>query len=133
MSPSKKCLIIGLFNDRIVGEPVTRSIEVNSFNKDFHVSFTQAEIEHGEIFYNYTNSKNPREELPAISVFYKDTNGEIFHSYSCYARGLDMLNGAYHFMDIVTKRSRSSQSGLWYVLAKASRTVRRRIANFVTD
>jgi predicted dithiol-disulfide oxidoreductase (DUF899 family) len=43
------------------------------------------------------------EELPGISVFYKDDDGSIFHTYSCYARGLDMMNAAYHWLDLVPK------------------------------
>ena len=43
------------------------------------------------------------EELPGISVFYKDDDGSIFHTYSCYARGLDMMNAACHWLDLVLK------------------------------
>ncbi len=43
------------------------------------------------------------EEQPGISVFYKDDDGRIFHTYSCYSRGLDMMNGAYHWLDLVPK------------------------------
>jgi predicted dithiol-disulfide oxidoreductase (DUF899 family) len=42
-------------------------------------------------------------ELPGISVFFKDADGKVFHTYSCYARGLDMLNTAYHYLDLVPK------------------------------
>ena len=75
----------------------------NDFNRDYHVSFTPEEIEKGEMFYNYQMSKFPSEEAPGVSVFYKKEQGEIFHTYSCYARGLDMLNGAYHYIDLVPK------------------------------
>lgn len=75
----------------------------NEFNRDYHVSFTPEELEKGEMCYNYKLGKFPSEEGPGISVFYKDTNGAIFHTYSCYARGLDMLNGAYHFLDLAPK------------------------------
>ena len=75
----------------------------NDFNGDYHVSFTPEELEKGEMHYNYKLGKFPSEEAPGISVFYKDTNGAIFHTYSCYARGLDMLNGAYHFLDLAPK------------------------------
>ncbi|MDH3688759.1 MAG: DUF899 domain-containing protein [Gammaproteobacteria bacterium] len=73
------------------------------FNYDSHVSFTPDEMERGEMFYNYRVGKFPSEEAPGISVFYKNEQGEVFHTYSCYARGLDMLNGAYHYMDLVPK------------------------------
>ena len=73
----------------------------NDFNRDYHVSFTPEEMQKGEMYYNYTTTKFPAEEAPGISVFYRDEAGGIFHSYSCYARGLDMLNGAYHYLDLV--------------------------------
>ena len=75
----------------------------NDFNRDYHVSFTPDEMQKGEMFYNFRINKFPSEEGPGISVFHKDTQGEIFHTYSTYGRGLDMLNGAYHFMDIAPK------------------------------
>ena len=75
----------------------------NDFNSDYHVSFTPDEMEKGEMYYNYQISKFPSEEAPGVSVFYKSEQGEIFHTYSCYARGLDMLNGAYHYMDLAPK------------------------------
>jgi predicted dithiol-disulfide oxidoreductase (DUF899 family) len=73
------------------------------FNFDFHVSFTPDEMEKGAMNYNYENRKFPSEEAPGISVFYKNEQGEVFHTYSCFSRGLDMLNGAYHYMDLAPK------------------------------
>ena len=74
------------------------------FNRDFHVSFTPEEIESGNMYYNYQTGKRfPSSEAPGISVFYKDETGAIYHTYSCYARGLDMLNGAYHLLDLAPK------------------------------
>jgi predicted dithiol-disulfide oxidoreductase (DUF899 family) len=75
----------------------------SDFNHDYHVSFTPDEVKRGELFYNYQIRSFPSEEAAGISVFYKDDQGEIFHTYSCYARGLDMLNGAYHYMDLAPK------------------------------
>ncbi len=75
----------------------------NDFNHDYHVSFSSDEMEKGEAFYNFINSKVPSEEMPGISVFFKNRQGDVFHTYSCYARGLDLLNGAYNFMDLVPK------------------------------
>ena len=74
----------------------------NDFNRDFHVSFTPQEMQ-GEVYYNYGMQKFPSEEAPGISVFCRNPEGEVFHTYSCYARGLDMLNGAYHYLDLVPK------------------------------
>ena len=75
----------------------------NDFNYDYRVSFRSEQSSSGEIYYNYAPRKTAMEELPGISVFYKDDDGTIFHTYSCYARGLDMLNGAYHWLDLTPK------------------------------
>jgi len=73
------------------------------FNRDYQVSFTPEVMEKGAMYYNYGMNKFPMEEAPGISVFYQDKDDSIFHTYSCYARGLDMLNGAYHYLDLVPK------------------------------
>jgi predicted dithiol-disulfide oxidoreductase (DUF899 family) len=75
----------------------------NDFNHDYHVSFAPEQLAQGEVIYNYRLVKNSMSELPGISVFHKDPAGAIFHTYSCYARGLDMLNVAYHYLDLVPK------------------------------
>ena len=75
----------------------------SDFNRDNHVSFTSEEMEKDEMFYNFRISKFPSEEAPGISVFYTNEQGDVFHTYSCYSRGLDMLNGAYHYLDLVPK------------------------------
>jgi len=75
----------------------------NDFNRDYHVSFTTEEQEKGEVYYNYKMGRPFSSEGPGVSVFFKDESGNIFHTYSCYARGLDMLNGAYHSLDLVPK------------------------------
>lgn len=75
----------------------------SDFNRDYHVSFTPEEREKGEVYYNYGTSRFFSSEGPGVSVFFKDANGDIFHTYSSYARGLDMLNGAYHHLDLVPK------------------------------
>jgi predicted dithiol-disulfide oxidoreductase (DUF899 family) len=75
----------------------------SDFNYDYHVSFTPDEIAAGEGYYNYAMQRNSMTELPGISVFCKDPAGTVFHTYSCYARGLDMMNAAYHYLDLVPK------------------------------
>jgi predicted dithiol-disulfide oxidoreductase (DUF899 family) len=75
----------------------------NDFNRDYHVSFTEDEMAQGEVYYNYAMTEFPSEEAPGISVFYKDPDGAVFHTYSAYARGLDMLVGAYTWLDLVPK------------------------------
>jgi predicted dithiol-disulfide oxidoreductase (DUF899 family) len=73
----------------------------NDFNRDYHVSF--APEEQKTAVYNYTASGFGASEAPGLSVFAKDEAGGIFHTYSCYARGLDTLNGAYQLLDLVPK------------------------------
>ncbi|MCZ6502901.1 MAG: DUF899 domain-containing protein [Gammaproteobacteria bacterium] len=68
----------------------------NSFNSDFKVSFPDQDTG----FYNYREA-SVMEELPGLSVFFKDEKGDIFHTYSCYARGLDPLNATYQMLDLV--------------------------------
>jgi predicted dithiol-disulfide oxidoreductase (DUF899 family) len=75
----------------------------NDFNRDYYVSHTAEELAKGEAYYNYTRQKPYASEAPGISVFFKDCEGAVFHTYSCYARGLDMLNGAYHYLDLLPK------------------------------
>lgn len=74
----------------------------SDFNHDFQVSFTPEEMARGESTYNYAPAKIPSEELPGLSVFYKDGDG-VFHTYSAYARGLDILAGTYNFLDMAPK------------------------------
>jgi predicted dithiol-disulfide oxidoreductase (DUF899 family) len=73
------------------------------FNTDYHVSSAPEQLAQGEVLYNYAARKTSMSELPGISVFCKAPDGTIFHTYSCYARGLDMLNVAYHYLDLVPK------------------------------
>ena len=80
------------------------------FNHDFYVTFTPDEVAAGTAFHNYVPQKPPLSEIVGISVFYKDTSGSIFHTYSCYSRGVDTLNGAYHYLDLAPKgRDESDQ------------------------
>lgn len=79
------------------------SSEGSDFNFDYGVSFTKEELDKSELPYNYTVMTEKRyqtEELPGLSVFYKDPSGQIFHTYSTYARGLDRFIGAYQFLDV---------------------------------
>jgi predicted dithiol-disulfide oxidoreductase (DUF899 family) len=75
----------------------------NDFNFDYHVSFTKEDEKKDEAYYNYEVGEFISDELPGLSVFYKDENGNIFHTYSAYARGLDQLVGTYNFLDLVPK------------------------------
>jgi predicted dithiol-disulfide oxidoreductase (DUF899 family) len=73
------------------------------FNFDYGVSFTPEALATGEATYNYAKRTTTMTELPGVSVFFKDKSGQIFHTYSCYARGLDLLNGAYNYLDLTPK------------------------------
>ena len=75
----------------------------SDFNYDYHVSFSPEERAKGKVQYNYDQVEFPSEEGPGLSVFLKDENGNIFHTYSSYARGLDVLVGAYNFLDLAPK------------------------------
>ncbi len=74
----------------------------SDFNFDYHVSFKDDEVgKDGD--YNYHRQEIFSDEMPGASVFYKDASGAVFHTYSAYARGLDILLGAYNFLDLTPK------------------------------
>jgi predicted dithiol-disulfide oxidoreductase (DUF899 family) len=75
----------------------------SDFNRDFHVSFTKAEMTRGKVDYNYTLQGFPSDEAPGLSVFCKDSSGDVFHTYSTYGRGLEPLVGTYMILDLVPK------------------------------
>lgn len=75
----------------------------NDFNFDFRASFTPEEVASGEAVFNFGTQSPGMPDREGVSVFYKDESGAVFHTYSCFSRGIDMLNGAYHFIDLVPK------------------------------
>jgi predicted dithiol-disulfide oxidoreductase (DUF899 family) len=76
----------------------------NDFNTDFHVTFTQDQIDHHQAYYNYRSGQTfPAKEAPGLNVFHMDGSGPVFHTYSSYARGLDMFITAYHYLDVTPK------------------------------
>jgi predicted dithiol-disulfide oxidoreductase (DUF899 family) len=77
------------------------SSEPSDFNRDFGVSFTPEEIAERRPLYNFGTLPFGVSEAPGVSVFAKGPSGEIFHTYSCYSRGLDALNPAYQLLDLV--------------------------------
>lgn len=79
------------------------SSSASDFNKDYNVSFPKEDAEKGQASYNYRVRNSPNEEEPGLSAFYKDAAGNIFHTYSTYARGLDNLLGAYNFLDLAPR------------------------------
>jgi len=92
------------------------SSDGSDFNFDYHVSFTEEEEKKNKINYNYSTGEFISDELPGLSVFLKDENSDVFHTYSTYARGLDSLVGAYNFLDLVPKgRDENSDSTMSWV------------------
>lgn len=72
----------------------------SDFNRDFGVSFTEEEIEAGDAVYNFAPAGFPVTEAPGLSAFIRLDDGRIARAYSCYARGLDIFNGAYQILDL---------------------------------
>jgi len=79
------------------------SSAASDFNYDYHVSFTPEQLASGEAMYNYAMDDPGSADREGISVFYKGQGGDMFHTYSAHARGIDMVNGAYQFLDLVPK------------------------------
>jgi predicted dithiol-disulfide oxidoreductase (DUF899 family) len=84
----------------------------SDFNFDYGVSFTKEQIK-GKVNYNYALIDGFIDELPGASVFYKDENGDVFHTFSSYARGLDVLIGAYQFLDLTPKGRNEQRNMDW--------------------
>jgi len=87
----------------------------NNFNRDYQVSFTQEQLDSGDVVYNYKKGGFSGPEAPGVSVFCNNADGEVFHTYSTYGRGIDKLNTAYHYLDIVPKGR--DEQGLPYAQA----------------
>jgi predicted dithiol-disulfide oxidoreductase (DUF899 family) len=75
----------------------------SDFNYDFGISFTPEEVAKGQLYYNYATWPSAYEELPGVSVFYKDDTGEVFHTYSTYGRGVEVMMGTYNLLDLTPK------------------------------
>ena len=87
----------------------------NDFNRDYHVSFSNEERARGKVYYNYDLTEFPSEEGPGASVFYKNEAGEIFHTYSTFARGLDAMLMTYQWLDLTPKGR--DEDGLAFTMA----------------
>ena len=85
----------------------------SDFNFDYHVSFTPEQLA-GEAEYNYRPQRMSMSEMPGASVFIRD-GGKVYHTYSTYERGLDMLNVAYHYLDITPKGRNEGENGAFWV------------------
>lgn len=75
----------------------------SDFNRDYGVSFTAREVAEKKVAYNYTIQGSHLTEMPGLSVFFKDDAGRVSHTYSAYGRGIDMVNVAYQYLDLVPK------------------------------
>jgi len=75
----------------------------SDFNHDFGVSFTREELARGEVDYNFVRQPFPSEEAPGISVFRRDEDGTVFHTYSTYGRGVEVMMGTYALLDLTPK------------------------------
>ena len=86
----------------------------NDFNYDFHASFRPEELKSGTAFYNYEKIAMDMTDREGISVFYRDKKGNVFHTYSTFARGIDMVNPTYQFLDLVPKgRDERGRGQFW--------------------
>lgn len=75
----------------------------SDFNYDYNVSLSEQDKANGTMYYNYQSMPRSIEELPGLSVFSRDQDGSIYHTYSTYSRGLDILVGTYNFLDMAPK------------------------------
>jgi predicted dithiol-disulfide oxidoreductase (DUF899 family) len=85
------------------------------FSFDYHVSFTPEEVSNKKASYNYAIEDINGFEREGISVFYRDSSGNIFHTYSTYARGIDLLNTAYNYLDHTPKGRDEGDRGQFWV------------------
>jgi predicted dithiol-disulfide oxidoreductase (DUF899 family) len=75
----------------------------SDFNYDYHVSFTPEQVAQGRVDYNYDLRELENEELPGISVFHRAANGDVHHTYSAYGQGIELLLGAYNYLELTPK------------------------------
>ena len=85
----------------------------SDFNYDYHVSFTKEDLVKGEVYYNYQMTKDGFDELPGLSVFFKDEVGNVFHTYSSYARGNEEVNAVFIYFDITPKGRNETEIMDW--------------------
>ncbi|HEV3338999.1 MAG TPA: thioredoxin family protein [Pirellulales bacterium] len=83
----------------------------SDFSHDFGVSFTDQELADAKTVYNFTGKPYPMRELPGLSVFYKDARGDIYHTYSSFARGLENFLAAYQYIDVTPKGRDEAETG----------------------
>ena len=89
------------FKQRMAWKFAWVSSSGNNFNRDFHVSFDAQDRVDGSVYYNYGMTRFPGTEAPGVSVFCKDDAGEVFHTYSTFGRGVEVMMGTYRMLDLV--------------------------------
>lgn len=94
---------IDAFKARMGWRATWVSSDGSDFNYDYHVSFTKADIAGGLVDYNYAAVEAGSEDLSGVSVFCKDDAGDVFHTYSCFARGEEGILGTYFYLDLTPK------------------------------
>lgn len=87
----------------------------NDFNFDFHVSFTPDEVAAKDAMHNFKRQDPKVSEREGVSIFFKDETGAVFHTYSTYERGIDMLSVDYNFLDLVPKGRDEGGRGPYWV------------------
>ncbi|CAN7712272.1 thioredoxin family protein [Pseudoduganella sp. LjRoot289] len=85
----------------------------SDFNFDFDVSFTPEDMATGEVYYNYMRQAFAHPDTPGVSVFYKDDAGEVYHTYSTYGRGVEVMMHTYNFLDL-TPKGRDEGAGIMH-------------------
>jgi predicted dithiol-disulfide oxidoreductase (DUF899 family) len=91
------------FRQRMGWQFAWASSNGNDFNRDFHVSFAPEDRVDGEVYYNYHHTAFPADEAPGISIFVKNDASEVFHTYSTFGRGVEVMMGAYSLIDLTPK------------------------------
>jgi len=92
------------------------SSNANDFNYDFGVSYRKEDLDKGPVLHNFVMQKLSSEEQPGLTVFTKDAEGNIYRTYSTYERGLDLLCGAYNFLDLTPLGRNESGAMSWVCL-----------------
>ena len=87
----------------------------SEFNFDNQASFTPLQVQQKTAFYNFVTQDPGETEREGVSVFYREADGKIFHTYSAYARGIDMVNTAYNYLDLVPKGRDEGGKGPYWV------------------
>jgi predicted dithiol-disulfide oxidoreductase (DUF899 family) len=107
---------IEAFKRRMGWQFAWASSQGNDFNRDFHVSFTSADRVDGAVYYNFHMTPFPLEEAPGISIFCRDDAGQVFHTYSTFGRGVEVMMGTYRLVDLTPKgRDEADGGGMAWV------------------